>query len=130
PETCCCPDFTVLRDDEVVSGGSDREAMQALVDAANRAIVEPPAVDVAPIAKLTARDGLVQRAGLYAPGLPDGDHDVFPVPLSPKGELRPHVLAEPPSARLLIECAEAMEENCEHEGKLSTFVDLARRCRA
>src|SRR5690606_20280270 len=58
---------------------------------------EPPAVDVAPIAKLTVRDGLVQRAGLYAPGLPDGDHDVFPVPL-PKGELRPHVLAEPPSA--------------------------------
>lgn len=57
---------------------------------------EPPAVDVAPIAKLTVRDGLVQRAGLYAPGLPDGDHDVFPVPLSPKGELRPHVLAEPP----------------------------------
>src|SRR5690606_12442605 len=33
--------------------------------------------------------------------------------------------AEPPFARLLIECAEAMEENCEHEGKLSTFVDLA-----
>lgn len=63
-----------------------------------RAAVEPPAVDVAPIAKLTVRDGLVQRAGLYAPGLPDGDHDVFPVPLSPKGELRPHVLAEPPSA--------------------------------
>src|SRR5690606_3722221 len=59
---------------------------------------EPPAVDVAPIAKLTVRDGLVQRAGLYAPGLPDGDHDVFPVPLSPKGELRPHVLAEPPAA--------------------------------
>src|SRR5690606_24312999 len=66
---------------------------------------EPPAVDVAPIAKLTVRDGLVQRAGLYAPGLPDGDHDVFPVPLSPKGELRPHVLAEPPSGWRPIETA-------------------------
>lgn len=68
------------------------------VEALTRTTHEPPAVDVAPIAKLTVRDGLVQRAGLYAPGLPDGDHDVFPVPLSPKGELRPHVLAEPPNA--------------------------------
>lgn len=40
PETCCCPDFTVLCGDEVVCGGSDRESMQALVDAANRATVE------------------------------------------------------------------------------------------
>lgn len=70
-----------------------------------RAADEPPAVDVAPIAKLTVRDGLVQRAGLYAPGLPDGDHDVFPVPLSPKGELRPHVLAEPPNVWQPIETA-------------------------
>lgn len=31
-----------------------------------------------PIAKLTVRDGLAVRAGLYAPGLPDGDHDVYP----------------------------------------------------
>lgn len=47
--------------------------------------VPPPAVDVAPIAKLTVRDGLVQRAGLYAPGLPDGDHDVYlePIPAQP-----------------------------------------------
>lgn len=43
PETCCCPDFTVLCGDEVVCGGSDRESMQALVDAANRAADEPSA---------------------------------------------------------------------------------------
>lgn len=48
-----------------------------------RTTAEPPAgcaqcSNVAPIAKLTVRDGLAVRAGLYAPGLPDGDHDVYP----------------------------------------------------
>jgi hypothetical protein len=42
---------------------------------------QPPATDVAPIAKLTVRDGLIQRADVYAPGLPDGEHDLFPVPV-------------------------------------------------
>src|SRR5690554_4827198 len=84
------------------SPGNDCPLLRAEVrDQWNRrAAVEPPAVDVAPIAKLTVRDGLVQRAGLYAPGLPDGDHDVFPVPLSP-----PHVLASPPSGWRPIETA-------------------------
>lgn len=51
---------------------------------------EPSAAYIAPIAKLTVRDGLVQRAGLYAPGLPDGDHDVYPV----------GVAVPPPAAQL------------------------------
>lgn len=50
---------------------------------------QPPAdcEDRAPIAKLTVSHGLIRRAGLYAPGLPDGDHDVFPIPQPPAGEL-------------------------------------------
>lgn len=48
-----------------------------------------PVFGIAPIANLIVRDGLVTRAGLYAPGLPDGLHDVFPVPVSPDGEWRP-----------------------------------------
>ena len=36
--------------------------------------------DTAPIARLTVDDsGLVVRAGLYAPGLPPGEHDVWPM---------------------------------------------------
>lgn len=35
----------------------------------------------------------------------------------------------PASKSLLIECAESLEENCAQEGRLSSFVDLARRCR-
>lgn len=75
-------------------------ARRALGVATANEIATPPqgAVNVAPIAKLTVRDGLVQRAGLYAPGLPDGEHDVFPVPLNPSGELQPSVFAQPPGA--------------------------------
>jgi hypothetical protein len=35
-----------------------------------------------PIAKLTIKDGLCVRAGLYAPGLPDGEHNVYPLPVN------------------------------------------------
>ena len=34
----------------------------------------------APIARVTVREGLAVRTGLYAPGLPDGDHDLYCVP--------------------------------------------------
>lgn len=33
-----------------------------------------------PIAKITVKDGMAARTGLYAPGLPDGDHDVYCTP--------------------------------------------------
>lgn len=56
---------------------------RTIVDFLSGTTHEPPAgcaecSNVAPIAKLTVRDGLAVRAGLYAPGLPDGDHDVYP----------------------------------------------------
>lgn len=31
----------------------------------------------APIAKITIVDGVVQRTGMYAPGLPDGEHELY-----------------------------------------------------
>jgi hypothetical protein len=31
----------------------------------------------APIARVTVKDGMVTRTGLYAPGLPDGEHDLY-----------------------------------------------------
>ena len=34
-----------------------------------------------PIAKLVVRDGEIASATLYTPGLPDGEHDVFPLPV-------------------------------------------------
>lgn len=46
-----------------------------------------------PVAKLTVRDGSLVRASLYAPGLPDGEHDVFPVPLDLRGKLRRSIFA-------------------------------------
>ena len=59
------------------------ERLTAIARENNRRANEPPpgcaqCSNVAPIAKLTVRDGLAVRAGLYAPGLPDGDHDVSP----------------------------------------------------
>ena len=33
--------------------------------------------NVAPIAKITVRDDKIESASLYAPGLPDGEHDLF-----------------------------------------------------
>lgn len=66
--------------------------------AATLALGGDSGLNVAPIAKLTVRDGLVQRAGLYAPGLPDGEHDLFPVPLNPAGELQRSESAQPPRA--------------------------------
>lgn len=36
----------------------------------------------APIAKVTVAGGLVVRTGLYAPGLPDGEHDLYCEPVA------------------------------------------------
>lgn len=45
-------------------------------------------LDTAPIARLTVDEsGLVVRSGLYAPGLPVGEHDVWCVPVSAAAEL-------------------------------------------
>ena len=51
------------------------------------------ALGVTPIARVNVEDGQIYSATMYAPGLPDGEHDLFPVPLSPKGELRQSMFA-------------------------------------
>lgn len=57
------------------------------------------ALNVAPIAKVTVWAHLPPQVQLYAPGLPPGEHDLFPVPLNQNGALQPHALSEPPSDR-------------------------------
>lgn len=57
-----------------------------------------PKTGVAPIARVTIKDGLVveHETTLYAPGLPDGEHDLFPVPVG-AGEWKPFLSSsEPP----------------------------------
>lgn len=41
PETCCCPDYTLLAGDYVVARGGNKAELQELVDAANGRSVEP-----------------------------------------------------------------------------------------
>ncbi len=47
---------------------------------ARRESAQPTPDDIWPIAKLTIKGASIS-ARLYAPGLPDGEHDVYPVPL-------------------------------------------------
>src|SRR5574337_399331 len=66
-----------------------KSAMLALGAALAEPAQEPGQPGTWPIARLTVDDnGLVQRAGLYAPGLPAGDHDVWlgPVLAEPAAE--------------------------------------------
>jgi hypothetical protein len=43
--------------------------------------------DIAPIARLAVdEEGRVTGAILYAPGLPPGEHDVYPVPMGAAAE--------------------------------------------
>lgn len=52
------------------------------IPAAERALGGIPEHPQAPIAKVTVKDGMVARTGLYAPGLPDGEHDLYCEPES------------------------------------------------
>lgn len=81
---------SLLDDPSYEPGPVDNEHWSPMHDELRAKLaVQPPADcgDCAPIAKLTVSHGLIRRAGLYAPGLPDGDHDVFPIPQPPAGEL-------------------------------------------
>lgn len=60
-----------------------------------RAVPEPPAAPIFPIARLTVGEDDTVTATMYAPGLPPGQHDLFPVPLNPNGHLAPSMFAEP-----------------------------------
>lgn len=73
--------------------GSEEEATQYV---AFRNAPPPGAVNVAPIANIIITNGEFAGITLYAPGLPDGEHDLFCVPLSsPAGKLRPFMQSEP-----------------------------------
>jgi hypothetical protein len=54
-------------------------------------------VNIAPIAKIIVRDDKIESASMYAPGLPDGEHDLFPVPVDSRGEWKPMWESEPPN---------------------------------
>lgn len=50
--------------------------------------VEPSThTNVAPCVRVLIKHGAVADGEMYAPGLPDGWHDVFPVPLNPRGQM-------------------------------------------
>lgn len=53
---------------------------------------EQPAPQM-PIARLKVLNGLEVTATLYAPGLPDGEHDLFCAPCSPNGQWAPSIFA-------------------------------------
>lgn len=65
--------------------------MEHLIDAARAAVSaahEPPVgceqcSNVAPIAKIMVADGFVSWGRLYAPGLPNGQHDLYPSASTP-----------------------------------------------
>jgi hypothetical protein len=53
---------------------------------------------VAPVACVTVGEDDTLHITMYAPGLPPGQHDLFPVPLNPKGRMEPMWPAQPPPA--------------------------------
>lgn len=48
-----------------------------------------PQLGITPIARVTISGGVPVGTCIYAPGLPDGEHDLFPVPLDPRGAMQP-----------------------------------------
>lgn len=73
-----------------------REALQAL-----RATSEPPAEPIFPVARLYIDEEENVSATLYDPGLPPGNHDVYPAASAPPP------FASPEHARTLAEWSEA-----------------------
>lgn len=47
-------------------------------------------IGAAPIVKIKVHDGEIVDASFYSPSLPDGEHDLFCVPVSKSGEWKPH----------------------------------------
>lgn len=77
--------------------------MQAASDFIRTAHEPATALGVAPIARIEIIGGEVSQTEVYAPGLPDGAHDLFPVPLNPAGELRPFLSSSPPPSAAPLE---------------------------
>lgn len=69
--------------------GVDTHGYESAAAAIDALIERREGQPVAPIVKIKVTDGEILRATFYAPGLPDGEHDLFPVPLNPNGQLEP-----------------------------------------
>jgi hypothetical protein len=100
-------------------------------DAALSAAHEPATGPVAPIACIrVGEDDTCEVVHLYAPGLPPGQHDLFPVPLNPNGEMQPHAALTPPPPAVLKQISDArldwsMACECSCSG-CTTFDDALR----
>lgn len=76
---------------EIIAKIIETNVAMALEDAAPEL-----ALGIMPIAKLTVDvTGNIASSSLYAPGLPPGDHDVYPEPLDPSGQAGPSMFAKP-----------------------------------
>jgi len=62
-----------------------------------------PQLGITPIAQVVIANGEPVSTTLYAPGLPDGEHDLFPVPLDPRGAMQPFMTPPPPPDALSFE---------------------------
>jgi hypothetical protein len=86
---------------------------------------EPPtgALNVAPIANVTLSAGEIIGMEIYAPGLPDGRHELFPVPLNPNGAMQPFMgSSEPPSVSRHDELVQWVKRNADHADSCTGFM--------
>lgn len=96
--------------------------------------------NVAPIARVAIVDGEVSQTEIYAPGLPDGAHDLFPVPLERASQPPPAIpfpvrwamnqlLQDLPKNRDWLN-PDVEKIFREHEWKAETKTVVCERCRA
>ena len=74
---------------------AERDALRKELDrlaAAPQQQAEPPQM---PIMRVTVDNGVAVHGTFYAPGLPDGEHDLFCAPCSPDGQWAPSMFADP-----------------------------------
>lgn len=91
--------------------------------AADLTAAPPGAINVAPIASITVKDGDPVGTCIYAPGLPDGEHELFPVPLNPNGELRSFMQSEPPKGAHSTEYQ--IGDKVNHDGHITEVIGLS-----
>jgi len=84
--------------DEIAQVSTGAADIIAAIDELRAAQPPATALGVAPIARIEIIGGEVSQTEVYAPGLPDGAHELFPVPLNPAGELRPFLSSSLPPA--------------------------------
>lgn len=107
-----------------------REALERL-----RAAHEPATGPVAPIACIrVGEDDTCEVVHLYAPGLPPGEHDLFPVPLNPNGQLVPSMFAEllcphgmPRAENICGPCSEGRPNRAAQPPAVSPWIKVTHR---